>query len=199
MKQLLKYSIYSVMIFGIIVSMIFGVIVSCEGPEGPVGPQGTTGAQGDQGPQGIQGPQGEPGTANVIYSAWFNPTTWLTVSFDGKTNQYFDIAAPDLTSEMLDSAVVMVYADIIGDNAANGIRALPTYLTGIDAFIYFGASVSSIRIWAYSLNDNLAPGLSTSNRFRYVIIPGGTPASGRIANVDLEDYEAVKDYYNIPD
>lgn len=186
MKNLLKYCIYS--------TLIFAAIFSCEGPVGPIGPQGT------QGSQGSQGDQGESGTANVIYSEWFSPTAWLTISFDGKTNEYFDKSAPDINAEILNSAVVMVYTSISGDNPANGIKALPVYLNLVDAHIYFGASDGSIRIWAYALNDDEAPGLRPEwFSFRYVIIPGGTLASGRIANVDLMDYEAVKAHYNIPD
>src|SRR6476620_8000639 len=99
------------------------ILVNCtkEGPEGPVGatgPQGPagsngtpgatgpTGPAGPTGPVGPQGPQGLPGTANVIYSSWFNfaPTDWADSSMVNLGTAKRAIkTAPSATQGVLDN------------------------------------------------------------------------------------------------
>src|SRR5580658_1197760 len=64
------------------------------GPVGPAGPGGATGAQ---------GPQGDTGTANVIYSNWFTPASYVKDTIFGTWGFYFNEAAPAITAGILDS------------------------------------------------------------------------------------------------
>jgi hypothetical protein len=52
------------------------------------------GSAGAVGPQGAQGPKGQPGTANVIYSAWFTPSPYTEDTVFGLFNFNWNQAAP---------------------------------------------------------------------------------------------------------
>lgn len=152
------------------------------GATGAQGPKGDTGAAGATGATGAQGPKGDPGTANVQYSPWISTT------FTGSGTTYTaSITATPITQDVLDKADIRIYWKL-----NNYIIPLPySQTTGSDTYtIYQRLYVGRIELLAsYSLS---------SGQFRYVIIPGAAP-TGRKGAIDLNDYEAVKKAYNIPD
>lgn len=160
-----------------------GVLVSgCEPKAGDPGPQGEAGAQGPKGDAGAQGPKGDVGTANVIYSPW------TSVSFSGSGTLYTGtLTAPKITQEVVDKADIRVYWSESGR-----VLTLP-YAETIGTTTY----TVHQRIYVGRVDFRASYALSTQ-QFRYVIIPGGTP-SGRLAGVDLTNYAAVKEAFNIPD
>jgi hypothetical protein len=172
------------------------------GPAGPGGPSGPTGPQGPQGPTGPQGPQGEPGTANVFYSNWsgFNTNNWSgLVAFLFQNRRIYTINESRITDAILDRGAVMVYVKFA--NSSDIVQPLPIYqsITQLKNQ-YMAHFIQQNRILITLYNDDRSdPGtIGSINSYRYVIIPGGT-ATGRIAPIDLNDYEAVKAYYNLPD
>lgn len=150
--------------------------------------------------KGDVGPAGPPGSANVIYSAWMKTNPWTpstTSTGSGKATYYFDITAPKVTQSIIDSGTVLLYAKFIGDPDGAGIaKLLPStyYNLGAATTQYnfqHGLFLNKIRV----ICDVVPAGTpSTSNDVRYIIIPGGVPASGRM---DMS-YEAVCARYNIP-
>lgn len=169
--------------------------IACEGPTGSDGPQGPQGEQGSEGPQG---PQGEPGTANVIYSDWMN----INWNFsDGTTFKQMYIEEPRAVEEdFLTNGTLLMYLKI---EAPEGIITAPLPFTnGTDYLTYLAADVPGedvegivVRLEA---TDGATPVQSNWNdyQFRYVMIPGGVPA--KMKEDFLKDYEAVKEYYGIP-
>jgi hypothetical protein len=127
-------------------------------------------AEGDRGPIG---PKGDPGTANVIYSAWFSPPTWNAVTEYGIAWRTFTMGAPSLTQEVLDYGAVLVYMRFIGYN--NAIVQLPVVLPDVGLSFSFRARVDSVRAEYYSPSSPTTyPIIAPSyNQVRYVLIPGG--------------------------
>ena len=172
------------------------------GPPGTPGPQGPQGPAGPAGPPGSQGPQGEPGTANVFYSNWagFNTDNWSgLVAFLFQNRRIYTVSENRITDAILDRGAVMVYVKFA--NSSDIVQPLPIYqsITQLKNQ-HMAHFIQQNRILITLYNDDRSdPGtIGSINSYRYVIIPGGTP-TGRNAPVDLNDYEAVKTYYNIPD
>jgi Collagen triple helix repeat (20 copies) len=159
------------------------------GPAGPTGPQGPTGPTGPQGPQG---PQGPVGTANVIYSSWTNGSTWA-IDIPSGLN-YFDMNTSSLTQTILSRGTILVYWAVLGDSV-NHVRQLP-FAESIGGNFYFHNtkySVGKIRIET----NNLV--MSTTNRYRYIIIPGGVAGRGYdYSNLDFSDYKLTMRRLGIP-
>ncbi len=181
-------------------------ICSCA-EEGDVGPQGAKGDQGTQGDQGEQGEQGEPGTANVIYSDWisFDAADWtLPSNFFGQMRRTYPIEEAAITESILNAGTVAVYVKFTG--TATIIQPLPVEqpITQTKSQVLnHNIQLGMINLLLFNQDDILDPGtIGTGNSYRYVIIPGGTPTGGRggrIAGVDLSNYQEVKVFYNIPD
>ncbi|WP_165358837.1 collagen-like protein [Spirosoma sordidisoli] len=171
---------------GLLVATLFlgsFVFQNCQPKDGEVGPTGPAGPAGPTGPAGPQGAKGETGTANVQYSPWI-PTT-----FSGSGSTYTgNITAAAITQAVLDRADIRVYWSESGR-----VLALP-YAQTIG-----GTSYSVHQRFYVGRIELVASYALSSQQFRYVIIPGGAAVGGRKAAIDLNDYEAVKKAYNIPD
>ena len=168
------------LLFGCILAST--LVIGCEPKAGDPGPKGDTGVQGAKGDAGAQGPKGDVGSANVIYSPW------TSVSFTGGGSSYIgNLTAPKITQEVLDKADIRVYWSESGR-----VLTLP-YAETIGTTTY----TVHQRFYVGRVELKASYALS-SQQFRYVIIPGGTP-SGRLAGIDLTNYAAVKEAFNIPD
>lgn len=150
---------------------------ACKGPQGDPGPAGPTGAT------GAAGPKGDIGTANVIYSNWIN------VTFTGSGTTYTGtITAPQITQTVLDKADIRVYW-----NESGRVLSLPY------AQVLGGTTYSVHQRFYVGKIELIASYAISTQQMRYVIIPGGVLAGGKRASVDLDDYEQVKRYFNLPD
>jgi len=117
-------------IYYLLLTAFFSVFYSCKGPEGEIGPQGP---QGEQRPQGDRGPTGN---ANIIASDWFTPTEYTLSNSGG----FFPIdylshdeSAPEITQDIIDSGVILVYGGLNGYNPSvwpiDRVSLLPISLT----------------------------------------------------------------------
>lgn len=166
-----------------------------EGEQGPQGPAGSDGEDGAQGPAGPQGEQGETGTANVIYS------DWIASEFPASINSDFDqweMFAPELTQEIHDTGVILVYA-------RKGTLIYPVPVT------FFGTVDENWNFRLLDINDTLIAIRVNSTDggnigepflngdFRYILIPGGVAASGK-SSIDFSkmSYDEVTAYFKIP-
>ena len=137
--------------------------------------------------KGDTGPKGDTGVANAIYSAWKNVTFSGAVLQSGDTVGIATITAKEITKDVLDKAEIKVYVNL-GTAAAPDIAPIP-YYDGITGFwINVDFEVGKI---------NLIANGDGSASYRYIIIQGSVPA-GRSA-VNWNDYNAVKEYFKIPD
>jgi hypothetical protein len=174
-----------------IFSIALIISIGCEGPEGPTGPDGAQGPQGEIGPEG---PEGPPGTANVIYSDWITLSDLEApsdTSFLGRTYNKWEIPAPEITQEIIDQGVILVYFSLTGT-----ILPLPTTFGGSNPiYITFAPfQPGTLSILAQNL-DNTTIGLNNDIQFRYIIIPGGTAAKQALP--DFSNYHETMEFYGI--
>ena len=190
--------------------MFVSLLTSCK-KEGPAGPQGVAGEQGPQGEQGERGPQGakgSTGTANVLYSAWFKPSSYEKTTVFGSSKFSFDKPAPKITQKILNSGTILTYGKLEGYATAlwpkGQVGQLPialTYVAGgtqVDTWSAY-ATVGNLRINFVNSTNYYFSGPATIHSFRYIIIPGAVTARQSAASPDLRDYEAVCEYYGIPE
>ena len=179
----------------VLVAVVSGaIVISCKkgptGPQGPAGPAGANGAAGATGATGPAGPAGPAGTANVIYSLWTSGSTWGVDASSGLN--YYDITTTSLTQNILSKGDVRVYWGVLGDTV-NNVRLLP-FTEVISGNVYFHNpkfSVGKIRVETNNLS------MSTTNRYRFIIIPGGV-LGGRYANINFKDYKEAMNELGIP-
>lgn len=182
----------------IIILMVMGCSPE-DGQDGAIGPQGPQGEQGIQGPSGEdgeQGEQGETGTANVIYS------DWIPSEFPEEINGTFDqwsLEGTDLTQEDHDSSVILVYA-----RRGQLIHQLPDSFYGSVQehwnYRLLDANDDLIAIRVTSIDGNNIGQPYLNGDFRYIIIPGGIPTSGKSAkDYTKMSYEEICNHFNIPE
>jgi len=166
-------------------------VIGCEGPEGPAGPAGPA------------------GSANVIYSDWYSPETWVAETTFGIAERTFTMTTDALTQEIIDYGVVLVYMRFVGFNPA--INQLPMIVPDVNYSFWFRAQAGGIKVAYYSTTDpGTDPGAIPSyNTVRYVLIPGGVldevaasegiKYSRLVGSLDSMAYREVCDLLGIPE
>ena len=187
--------------FSTIASLLFiGLAFSgCSGDTGPTGPAG---------PTGDTGLTGDPETANVMFSAWFTPSTYTLTSPFGVNVLSHDEAAAQVTQAILDTGVVLVFGKLNGYSTTiwptDQVGQLPIsvqYIIDVIQLDVWSAnlSVGNVQI-AFMNNMNLYTSLFTAHEFRYVIIPGGVAAASSLSGTRLQDlsYEQIREIFGVP-
>lgn len=175
------------------------------GLPGPQGEQGATGPAGANGTNGANGADGEDGNANVIASDWFLPTFTRTVQTGGTT--YFDgiKAVPEITSQIVENGVVLVYAKLNGYNSGiwptDKVGLLPItliyHVLGAEQVNTWNALISAGNILIRDIeNTDIHSGNSPYNRFRYIILPSNSAGKG-FMNYSAMSYEEVIDHFGL--
>lgn len=175
----------------VLLAMVILFTFSCA-EDGEVGPQGSAGQDGQDGTNGVDGMDGN---ANVISSDWFTPSSYtLSTGFGGIILLEHDQEATEITQEIIDSGVVLVYGKLNGYNPSiwptDQVSLLPIILTydlspaDIDTWTAL-LSVGNIKI-RFTNNNNRYSSLNTNHSFRYLIIPSSSSTSGRIAGFSIE-------------
>jgi len=163
-------------------------------------------AKGDTGPTG---PRGATGSANVIYSDWYSPSTWDAETEFGIAQRTYTMTATSLTQEIIDGGVVQVYMRFVGLNPA--IVQLPFVIPDVGYSMYFRAAAGSIKVVYYNpaARTTTPVILPSTNQVRYVLIPGGALAASmqadgstceqEIAGLKSMSYSEVCRKYNVPE
>jgi hypothetical protein len=142
--------------------------------------------------KGEVGPQGAPGTANVKYSDWFQPDAYTATTIFGIKHFTYDKTAPDITQQVLDSGMVVVFGKLLGYNATiwptTQVSQLPIALTYIQGGATntdtWSALTTPQKLTIRFINDqNDYNTIATNHQFRYVIVPGGSKISARRASL----------------
>jgi len=207
----------------------WGTGFSLVGPAGATGQTGATGAAGSQTLSGtgtpaatlgatgdyyldkasylLYGPKlttgwgtavllkGPAGTANVQYSGWNFATNLRDSIIDASNETVMNLASTSLTQSILDNGTVMVYLTF-----GAGVFPMP-YTSGAGgktSTVSFIPQVGRMLITRYTADNSNSVPLSTSLQYRYILIPGGASVAA-LHHVNLNDYEAVKRFYRIPD
>ena len=159
------------------------------------------GANGADGADGAQGPAGADGNANVISSGWvaYDDANWSALSNEfGISYRNYPISVSEITQDIVDNGVILVYTRFSTD----------TYVLPFTDKIVGGAEN---QILSFRVNTNIITikmrnesgsgdpgtfsGNSTSNQYRYIIIPSGTNKTN--VNFKKMSYQEVIDYFNL--
>ena len=173
-----------------LLAAIIVTIFACTktGPTGATGPTGPTGPTGGTGPTG---PQGDTGVANVRYSQWINITWTKAADASAFSNL---ITAPAITSQIIDSGIVLVY---MKDSSNNSPFLLPytvssTVTTFVIQFkIQNNGGAISITGSAPSPNPIGVADVYQKAQVRYVVVPPGVAIPSSIS------YEKLSKMLNI--
>lgn len=144
--------------------------------------------EGPQGPAGTNGTNGTDGNANVMYSDWFESGTWTASG--GNEAFYFDRSEVKVTQDILDKGIVLAYAKLTSDGS--NIRPLPATTGNASKVLWnYVLTVGNIRFTSTSGSP------STTNQFRYVIIPATTHL--RLSKpLTQMSYDEICTMFNIP-
>lgn len=181
-----------------LIMVMFFSIAACKGPTGP---QGAAGEQGPAGSQGPAGEDGEDGNANVIYSEWMD-ADWNEK--DDPKEKIMKITIDEIShNELRNNTLVMMYLSQFGTSsiyvmpsAGRWSNAWYSYTFGNNVSGFDGIRVQLETTDGADLTD-FQYDSNRGNRFRYILIPGGEQS--KMPSGFFEDYEAVTEYYGIPD
>jgi len=186
------------------------------GTNGIDGVQGLPGADGTDGTNGTDGQDGDDGNANVIASDWiaYDDAQWddFTTQF-GVDQRRYPITVSELTPDVTSSSAILMYTRFSG---LPNYYALPFVeaITGIGAT---GLQELSFQVADQSLTIRMmnTDGIGDPNTFggvaqyRYVIIPPASNGRGKqvtpeetlayyiAEGLDISNYEAVRNYFNL--
>lgn len=187
----MKRLTFSLLTTALLSSLIF---LSCskEGPAGPQGPPGPTG------PAGGAGAPGPAGTANVIYSQWLDVTYEAVDEDEDGTTDFFyaEIDAPKLDINMLTNGEIKVYFNL---STAADPYVVPLPYSDLILTAFFENTIELNAAGNFSTATNQAG--QKARQYRYILIPGGAAArkAGLVADIDWNDYSAVKAYLQLKD
>jgi hypothetical protein len=129
-----------------------------------------------------KGDTGPAGTANVIYSPWFTPSSYTKDTIFGNYGFSYNKATTDITQQVIDTGTVIVFGKLDGYNPAiwptNQIAQLPisiAYLSGVTSNVDIWSALltaGNLKIRLVS-STNQYGSISNAHQFRYIIIPGG--------------------------
>lgn len=168
------------------------------GPIGATGPTGPQGPSGTPGPTGPTGPQGPTGNANVQQYTFGSRTFSSSSSVVAYT-------VPNITQAQLDASTVLVYHELsINPNTwwpTPGINDNGNYVTA--AAFYISGTSLKIGTSIYNVNGSFyVYGSSTFvwSRLRVIIIPASSNVTlAKASGLNLNDYNAVRKFYNLPE
>ena len=146
------------------------------------------GNDGPAGPAGTNGTNGEDGNANVIASDWFGPDGQTFISNGYTSYAEFDVSAPELTEDIYNNGQILVYfkpVSFVTEIWPTGhIAQLPITLSGgtTDHIFTFYSETSSIKIRYRREGPAASWSFSSSNQYRYILIPSNVAAR---TNVDF--------------
>jgi hypothetical protein len=150
--------------------------------------------------KGDDGAKGDTGTANVMFSGWIDVQYEAATNTAGDTVAFTaEIPASKITKAILDSGTVKVYINV-SSAAAPSVIALPITdyyaLTGVENInLYFTAG--KINLYATGDASTFTDSGNKYWQYRYVVIPGGVRVPNGRSAVNWNDWNAVKQLYNI--
>ena len=179
------------------------LVLSCsaeDGEDGAIGPMGTPGLNGIDGEDGTNGTNGEDGNANVIASTWLEADFPDSYSFSAASVTISDV---NITQEVLSTYTILGYFSF--SDTFEDIYAIPFTEPLFRSF----TMEQRLGIGEYIItelgNPDTVGTLDPIDGFvRYILIAPSS-LTGKNATidylkksgVDINDYNAVMDYYGL--
>lgn len=167
------------LLFALLFNLMLAACKSGEkGDPGPAGPAGPTGAT---------GPAGATGNANVIQ-----------ITYGSKTHTGAELAydLTGITEEQVRNSAFFTYVRTTSD----WWHSLPGRVLNLSGTGYREYTTTiNIRVLRLYITRASGTGTDVFQNARIVMIPANDLRNGRKAAVDFSNYEAVKQFYNLPD
>jgi hypothetical protein len=176
---------------GALCTLIFIAGCTVQGPAGPAGPQG---------PIGPAGPTGSGGASARVVNIAVAATSWLPASA-GAPGAYLQSGwfnSANITTEIMNSGVVLAYSQVNDPNTPVVWQQLPITLYGGSAFrvVDFQYRAGQVQFF-YNSSDGNTPARPTGVlNYRIVAISGTTTAKLQ-QQVDITNYAAVKSAFHL--
>ncbi|MBK0403749.1 collagen-like protein [Adhaeribacter sp. BT258] len=146
---------------------------------------------GPMGPPGATGPQGPAGNANVISTEHITLNTWV---YNSQYRWYYaTVNMPEITPDVTDYGLVMVYQRISGPNNPIWIPLPDTYGNVTTNYEFYDGGIT---IYRFNV-DNSTPSAPASMVVRVVIIPDSFRKANPGAN--WKNYEVTKEILKLQD
>lgn len=138
-------------------------------------------------------PIDEKPAPDVVYSDWIAAKNFRDTTIDNSNLRIADLAAPEINAETMNSSIIQIYLDYGG-----GPIPLPytSIAGGKENMISFLPKLKKLIITRFTTDNSRSVALSTLLKYRYVILQ---KPQNKAATVDLKNYEAVKNHYNLLD
>lgn len=152
------------------------------GVAGPAGPIGATGPAGAAGATGGTGAKGDPGTSNAVQY------TFASRTHTGTSSIY---TLSEVKGEAMNRSILLVYIA----NSAGNWYSIPGIFNGTNEYRTIsnpGTTSSTVTLVRVTGGPG---GSDIFSSTRIIVLPITDLRSGRKANVDYSDYQAVKAYY----
>lgn len=172
------------------------MFIACEGDVGPEGPKGDTGSVGVTGAKGATGDKGDTGAPGADGSSVVSVVNVAGGEITAGMGAWggWNLPGSLVTFEQAPSSVILVYLQVAGGDWYRVPGAVP--------------GASGMQTFAFSIHDNdgiaqvrvtrtKGTGSLPFEAARIVVIRSASNA--RQAAVDYDDYDAVRNYYNLAD
>ena len=187
--------------YAVLVLFLGFAISSCEGPAGPAGAVGA---------DGVDGVDGTNGNANVTTIAILPADiTWTADTYIGIPSNVFSLTETAVNQDIIDHGAVLGFSHLFVSGTYDEWVPLPfdydtgTYLLSIK----YTYSLNTINLYAYNTSGPAVPD-GAFIEYHFLLITdntvGGKSATTvgvldelKNAGVDVNDYYAVCDYYDI--
>ena len=170
------------------------------GATGPQGPNGTPGATGPAGPSGPQGPSGTNGNANVQQYTFGS-------RFSTLLDPYVIYGGIPLTQAQLNSSTILLFhenATQINVWYATPGKGIAGVYDTVNSLVVSTSGDNAgnlfIRVDLRTPAGQPYTSGTTFSRFRVIIIPASSNVTlAKAGGLNLNDYNAVRKFYNLPE
>ncbi len=163
------------------------------GSKGEIGATGANGANGQNGATGAKGDKGDTGATGATGNA-----NVIQISYGSKTHTGGELpySLTGLTQSQVNNSLFLTYVNPSGTSLWYQI---PGYTAGGTFQYRIYVSQSSTTTPILYINRVAGTGNDIFTATRILVIPANDIRTGRKANLDYSNYEAVKAYYNLKD
>jgi hypothetical protein len=176
---------------GALCTLVFFASCAVQGPAGPAGPQG---------PIGPVGPQGPGGASARVVNITVAAASWMArgVGAPGAYLQSGWFNSSNITTEIMNSGVVLAYSQVNDPNTPVVWQQLPITLYGGSAFrvVDFQYQAGQVQFFYNSSDGNAPPRPTGALTYRIIAISGTTTAKLQ-EQVDITNYTAVKNAFHL--
>jgi hypothetical protein len=134
-------------------------------------------------------------TRNLYYSKWVPVNQWISTSALGRPARAYEINPENLNLENLDEGKLLVYTRIKSDDVPALLPTTKRTANNESRLDYVMTPSGMLRIVSINISGEFTP-VESPDMFQYLYIPKNLLNQ---LNIDINDYEAVKNALALPE